>query len=393
MLSNNPGRFPRGPWLAVFLTLPACGTPKSDASTNAGAASPADGSDDRRGVESVRETPSPSNAGSAASGEAAPGEAPRAAAESPEGGTGTRLVGVEEPSGGAGGPGGEASGSEEAGNDADETAEGGAEGETVAEPPACNIVHPGGVRNHSLTSGGREREYRLFVPDSYDGQTPLPLVLNLHGTGGNAAGQAQDSGMESLASEEGFVVVGLQGLESRWNVLLNDPGQPDDVQYASDVLDDAIERVCVDERKVYATGFSGGARMSSRLACNLGERIAAIAPVSGIRWTAPCSGRAVPVVTFHGLADPQNTYAGMAREEWVESVEDALAGWATHNGCGEVRDETPEVNGVSVYSYGGCEADADVLLYRIAGLGHTWAKNEIDATRVMWEFFRERAMP
>jgi polyhydroxybutyrate depolymerase len=244
-------------------------------------------------------------------------------------------------------------------------------------------------------SGGRERGYRLFVPGSYDGEARLPLMFNLHGTGGNAAGQAEDSGMELLAQEEGFIVIGLQGFQNSWNVLLNDPNAVDDVQYASDVLDDALQKVCVDPRKVYATGFSGGARMSSRLACNLSERITAIAPVSGIRWTAPCNGRAVPVVTFHGLADPQNTYAGMAPrgDEWVESVEDALEGWANHNGCDEARDETPEVNLVSVYSYGNCAEGADVVLYRIAGLGHIWAKNEIDATREMWTFLKKHALP
>jgi hypothetical protein len=106
------------------------------------------------------------------------------------------------------------------------------------------------------------------------------------------------------------------------------------------------------------------------------------------------TGRAVPVVTFHGLADPQNTYAGMARaDEWVESVEDALEGWAGHNRCDGVRREKAEVNLVSVYSYGNCADQADVVLYRIAGLGHTWAKNEIDATREMWAFLKERALP
>jgi len=267
-------------------------------------------------------------------------------------------------------------------------------GEAVVEPPACAIAHGGGVVNLQLTSGGRAREYRLFVPDSYDGKTRLPLIFNLHGTGGDAAGQARDSGMEGLAQEEGFIVIGLQGFQNSWNVLLNDPNAVDDVQYTSDVLDDVLQKVCVDERKVYATGFSGGARMSSRLACNLSERIAAVAPVSGIRWTAPCNGRAVPIVTFHGLADPQNTYAGMARpDEWVESVEDALEGWANHNGCDQARNETPEVNRVSVYSYGNCAEGADVVLYRIAGLGHTWAKNEIDATREMWTFFKKHPMP
>ena len=112
--------------------------------------------------------------------------------------------------------------------------------------------------------------------------------------------------------------------------------RPDDVRYVSDVIDHVAARVCTDATRVYATGFSGGARMSSLLACKLNDRIAAIAPMSGLRWPGPCEGRAIPVLTFHGLADPQNTYDGHVEGrggEWVESVPEALAGWAKHNGC------------------------------------------------------------
>jgi polyhydroxybutyrate depolymerase len=374
MPTNQPrGVFRRSlPWLAVVLASSACGDAGSHgASSNGAAGLVGDGSD----IEAVGATPSATGGDAETSGDTSTVGAPDTGGASPESVGGAAFDGV----GGSAGEAGEVDGAAEA----------------VGETPdgACAIAHPGGVANHTLTSGGREREYRLFVPDSYDGKTRLPLVFNLHGTGGDAAGQARDSGMELLAQEEGFIVVGLQGHDNGWNVLMTDPNGVDDVQYTSDVLGDALQRVCVDERKVYATGFSGGARMSSRLACNLGERIAAIAPVSGIRWTAPCNGRAVPLVTFHGLADPQNTYAGMLREDWVESVEDALEGWAIHNGCDAARNETAEVNGVSVYSYGNCADGADVVLHRIAGLGHTWAKNEIDATREMWAFFEKHAMP
>jgi polyhydroxybutyrate depolymerase len=371
MLANNPRGVSRSslPWLAVVLALSACGGAESDAAPGGTAGLVG-------AVEEVGETPSATGGDT----ETSMVGGTDTGGSSPENVGGAAFDGVDGASDDVGGSAGEADGAAEPGDD----------GETTA----CAIAHPGGVVNHQLTSGGREREYRLFVPDSYDGEARLPLMFNLHGTGGNAAGQAEDSGMERLAQEEGFIVVGLQGLQSAWNVAMNDPNQVDDVQYVSDVLDDALQKVCVDERKVYATGFSGGARMSSRLACNLSERIAAIAPVSGIRWPAPCTGRAVPVVTFHGLADPQNTYAGMARaDEWVESVEDALAGWANHNGCDEARNETPEINRVSVYSYSNCADGADVVLYRIAGLDHSWAKNEIDATREMWTFLEKHAMP
>jgi polyhydroxybutyrate depolymerase len=368
MLRNNRRGVSRNslPWLAVVWVVSACGREES------AVAAPG-------AVEEVGEQPSATEGDTETTGAASMVAATDTGASSPESVDVAALGAVAGDS------------DDVAGETAAEVDPG---GEAGVQAPACAIAHAGGVVNHQLTSGGRAREYRLFVPSSYDGETRLPLMFNLHGTGGNAAGQAEDSGMERLAQEEGFIVIGLQGLQSAWNVAMIDPNQVDDVQYVSDVLDDALQKVCVDERKVYATGFSGGARMSSRLACNLSERIAAIAPVSGIRWPAPCPGRAVPVVTFHGLADPQNTYAGMARaDEWVESVEDALAGWANHNGCDEARNETPEVNRVSVYSYGNCADGADVVLYRIAGLEHSWAKNEIDATREMWTFLEKHALP
>jgi polyhydroxybutyrate depolymerase len=141
------------------------------------------------------------------------------------------------------------------------------------------------------------------------------------------------------------------------------------------------------------TGFSGGARMTSLAACRLGSRLAAVAPVAGLRWPGPCGGRAVPVLTFHGLADPQNPYAGNAvgrGAEWLESVPDALAGWARHNRCkGEAILEDPP-GPLSTLRYEGC--DAEVRMIRIDGLGHTWTRTEVDTTGVMWQFFKSQRL-
>ncbi len=192
---------------------------------------------------------------------------------------------------------------------------------------ACSLAATPGVSEQRLPSGGRERTYRLFVPAKYDGRTALPLVLDMHGSGGNAAGQAGNSRFEALAEREGVLVATLQaGAEgNRWNVPVT-AERPDDVRYVSDVIDHVAARVCTDVARVYATGFSGGARMSSLLACKLNNRIAAIAPMSGLRWPGPCEGRAIPVLTLHGLADPQNTYDGHVEGrggEWVERARGA----------------------------------------------------------------------
>ncbi|MEO8257049.1 MAG: PHB depolymerase family esterase [Acidobacteriota bacterium] len=259
---------------------------------------------------------------------------------------------------------------------------------------SCNLPHAPGVAQERLVSSQRQRAYRLFVPPGYDGRSRVPLVLDLHGSGGTAADQAANSRFEAVAARTGFAVATLEADGGRWNVpVAND--RPDDVAYVSDVIDHVAARLCVDAARVYATGFSGGARMSSLLGCKLGARIAAIAPVSGLRWPAPCAGRPVPVLTFHGLADTQNPYDGKAPgrgAEWLESVPDALAGWALHNGCKPEAILVDPPGPLSTMHYQGCRGGADVRMIRIDGLGHTWARQEVDATAAIWQFFSQHAL-
>ena len=266
-----------------------------------------------------------------------------------------------------------------------------AQAQTVgADPPACNLPHGSGVSSQRLVSGQRARSYRLFVPPAYDGRVRLPLVLDLHGSGGTSADQARNSGFETLGAGEGFLVATLDAEDRRWNVPVQSD-RADDVAYVRDVIDHVTGRVCTDGLRVYATGFSGGGRMTSLLGCQLASRIAAIAPVSGLRSPGSCSGPPIPVLTFHGLADPQNTYDGHASgrgAEWLESVPEALAAWARHNSCkGEVVLDDP-AGPLSTMRYGGCRAGTEVRMIRIDGLGHRWTRKEVDTTGVMWEFFK-----
>jgi polyhydroxybutyrate depolymerase len=259
----------------------------------------------------------------------------------------------------------------------------------AAAASSCDLPHASGVSSQRLVSGQRPRAYRLFVPPGYDGRLRLPVVLDLHGSGGSAAGQARNSGLETLSVRERFIVATLDAEDGLWNVPARN-GRADDVAYVRDVIAHVAARVCADETRVYVTGFSGGGRMTSSLACRLGSRIAAIAPVAGLRWSGPCDGPPVPVLTFHGLADGQNPYDGHAPgrgAEWLESVPEALAGWARHNGCtGDAILEDPP-GPLSTMRYDGCRDGADVRMIRIDGLGHTWTTREVDTTGEMWEFF------
>jgi polyhydroxybutyrate depolymerase len=256
--------------------------------------------------------------------------------------------------------------------------------------PPCDLPHAPGVSPQDLVSGQRPRNYRLFVPPGYDGRQRLPLVLDLHGSGGNATGQAKNSGLETLSATERFIVATLNAEGARWNVPVQ-ANRADDVLYVSDVISHVASKVCLDDTRVYATGFSGGGRMTSLLACQLGSRLAAVAPVSGLRFPGPCAGRPIPVLTFHGLADPQNPYDGHAAgrgAEWEESVPDALASWARHDSCksNAILDDPP--GPLSTMRYEGCTNGTEVRMIRIDGLGHTWTKVEVDTTAVMWQFFK-----
>lgn len=262
-----------------------------------------------------------------------------------------------------------------------------------ASSASCN-VKPIAAVEQQLSSGGRQRTYRLFVPEGFESRPRLPLVLDLHGSGGSAAGQARTSGLEALAVREGFIVATLQADGGRWNVPVTSD-RADDVAYASAVIDHVAARACTDPARVYATGFSGGGRMASLLACRLSGRIAAIAPMAALRWPAPCDGRPVPILTFHGLADTQNPYDGHAAgrgAEWLESVPEALAGWARHNGCDERAIVEDPPGPLSTHHYSGCDDGSEVRLVRIDGLGHSWARQEIDATSEMWRFFQRHTL-
>ena len=260
--------------------------------------------------------------------------------------------------------------------------------------PACNLPYKSGISSQQLVSGQRPRGYRLFVPPGYDGQLRLPVVLDLHGSGGSSADQAGNSGFEKLAASERFIVATLDAEGARWNVPVQDR-RPDDVGYVRDVIAHVGARVCIDDMRVYATGFSGGGRMSSLLGCQLGSRIAAIAPVSGLRFPGPCKGRPVPVLTVHGLADSQNPYDGHAPgrgAEWLETVPEALAGWARHNSCkGDVILDDPP-GPLSTMRYEGCGEGTEVRMIRIDGLGHTWTKREVDTTAVIWQFLKSHRL-
>jgi len=264
---------------------------------------------------------------------------------------------------------------------------------------ACNTESalPLGLSERHLVSGGVDRRFLVYLPGGYDRKSPLPVVFNFHGSGGSPEGQLETSQLTALADAERFAIVAPASVGPRWNIP-PDPAKPDDVRFTADTLDALNGLLCVDPARVYATGFSGGARMSSQLACDLSGRVAAIAAIGGIRFPGPCSAaRSMPILAFHGTGDTTNPYAGGGEAYWGTSVESAIDGWGQHNGCGPRR-ESPVAPSVVQLGYGGAGC-ADVSLYRIEGFGHSWPgaiypdREDGTANDLLWAFFENHPLP
>src|SRR4051794_24206214 len=155
----------------------------------------------------------------------------------------------------------------------------------------------------SLTIGDPARSYLVHIPPAYDPETPTPVVLVFHSAVMNGPLMARSCGLSEESDRSGVVAVYPNGT-GRSNLLLFwDAGgvrdrPSDDVGYVAKLLDDLATVVNVDARRVYATGMSNGAMMCYRLASELSERIAAIAPVAGTMTTPTCRPRR-PVPVLH----------------------------------------------------------------------------------------------
>jgi polyhydroxybutyrate depolymerase len=278
-----------------------------------------------------------------------------------------------------------------------------------------------------VADGPRDGWYLRYVPSRTSTEPPA-LVVDLHGYPEHADFHAGLDDLASVAEREGFVLVTPQGNGSLpfWNYQQHDDGPPD-VAFLAAVVDDVERDLCTDSRRVFVTGLSNGAFMASTLACELAERIAAVAPVAGIRFEDGCApSRPVPVIAFHGTADEFVTYdaspsgssalslptdpasvANFAGHR-PQPVEGAAEAWAHADGCDGPPAEEALASDVTLLRWGGCDAGADVELVRVEGGGHTWPGSErsvgleaflgpttmsIEANDLMWAFFEDHPLP
>lgn len=289
----------------------------------------------------------------------------------------------------------------------------------------------GSVINVTVRHDGLKRTALVRVPPQVAERRPLPVVLNLHGGGGNAMSQQRYAHMDAIADREGFIVVYPNGTGMLQDSLLTwNAGtccgiaaqqNTDDVGYVRALLDELARRLPVDSARIYATGLSNGAMMSYRLAAELSDRIAAVAPVAGASAMPRFHARRmVPILHVHSIDDPRALYRGGLGPPFPftnvrvrhRPVEETLSEWAAFGGCNpkaELRDErhgTPATKRAShtarLYVHTGCRDGTEVALWQLTGAGHVWPGDEldflprllgpgtdvIDANEEIWRFFR-----
>ncbi|HYI62707.1 MAG TPA: PHB depolymerase family esterase [Acidimicrobiales bacterium] len=272
---------------------------------------------------------------------------------------------------------------------------------------------------------GAARWYLLTAPA---GTEPVPLVVDFHGLSEGAEIHSLMSEMGELGLEQGFATAFPNGTGQpvAWEVLAEGVDSPE-LPYVDALLDDVLAARCIDTSRVYATGLSNGAMMTSMLACTRADRFAAFAPVAGLStWDGCQPRRPVPILAFHGTADPilyfnggigdLSIVTGGEAPESVEVPEADLDGegypetarqWAAFNGCDpEASDE--ELTEEILDRTWRCPAGAPVELVIVVGGGHSWPGSEfskqierivgpttddIAASEAMWEFFQRYQLP
>jgi polyhydroxybutyrate depolymerase len=262
----------------------------------------------------------------------------------------------------------------------------------------------------TIQSGGLTREYLLYVPAAYTGAEPVPLVFNLHGYGSYNLQQIFYGEFRPIADTANFLLAVPNGTldasgQRYWSV-----GQAgatvDDVGFLRDLLDTLQAAYNIDPDRVYSAGMSNGGAMSYRLACELSDRIAAVASVTGFMTAgslAACNPpRPVPVMEVHGTADPIVPYEGSVLPVPVPTLVDF---WADHNHCNPVPTVMPVPNvnttdGCTAerHVYAGGENGSSVEHYKVLGGEHTWpgaivpigvTNYDFSASSEIWRFFSQ----
>ncbi len=271
------------------------------------------------------------------------------------------------------------------------------------------VVCPGQQTiNGSIIHDGLERDYILYIPESYTTGSSVPMVLNFHGYKSSAYEQMYYGDFRSIADTAGFLVVHPMGTEdalgnTHWNVGWG-TSTVDDVGFTEALIDSLSADYSIDNERVYSTGMSNGGFMSYLLACELSNRIAAMASVTGsMNKDQPNScfpQHPIPVMEIHGTADFVVPYYGA---DWIESIVDIVRYWVDFNNCDTIPviTQLPDIDpndGSTVEHQLFMNGDngVEVEHHKVINGGHTWpgtmfggagTNYDINASVEIWKFF------
>ena len=254
-----------------------------------------------------------------------------------------------------------------------------------------------GKQNMSVTVDGKKRTFIMYIPDSYKGDKPVPLVVDYHPIGGSGQGQLSGTTYKSQTDPEGVISLypdgtgGKSMMGAGWNVgpcCSND----DDVKFSREMIKAVEEKVCIDTKRVYATGFSMGGGMSNHVACYMSDIYAAVAPAAmdlNKTNSATCNPeRPISIIMFRGTNDNVCRYQGgdSGFNDGLNflGAEGNFQFWAQKNGC----TGSPSKNSNGCNEYSNCKDGTKVVLCTKQGGGH-----EQGDGKVGWPFLKSFTLP
>ena len=274
----------------------------------------------------------------------------------------------------------------------------------------------------SITVDGIERSFILHMPSGNNTSVKIPLVICLHGGGGQGKGMDRLTSFNDVADKYVFAVVYPDGIKKNWNDGRNvtkktvEGNEVNDVKFISSLIDSLIVEYNIDSSRVYVTGISNGGIMSFRLACELSDKIAAFAAVASSMTedqSENCKlSTGIPVMIIFGDADPLVPYEGgeiKGKRGKIIPVKETVDFWIKNNGCSDTPvehstiDNEDDETSVEKFVYKG---NADVIFLLIKGGGHTWpggwqylpkifigrTSKEINASEEIWKFFSDKKL-
>lgn len=270
----------------------------------------------------------------------------------------------------------------------------------------------------SLLFEGYNRTYLVHLPTGYTGAEELPLVIVMHGGFGTAVSAQNKSKFSLKADSENFIVVYPEGVKggalniSSWNAGwccgFASSSNINDVGFIDSLLNTLIGQYAIDTSRIYASGMSNGGFMAYRLACELSDRIAAIAPVASSMSMETCSpNRPVPVIHFHSYLDSNVPYLGGIGDGFsnhYNSPQDSIMNaWSNLNNCVTIADTVVDNAEYTFTKWTNCACGTEIHHYITHDGGHSWpgggesvvgdsVSEFINATDLIWSFFQHYSL-